>query len=106
MNSVILASAGHRLPEPVVCGKWGGKCGVTGCPEPDYNEALTWLSRVRSRAHDSKIVRKQFIDIATQWRGAHVRFARVGDEFGDVGSPERHAVKEPQRADNLVESRP
>jgi hypothetical protein len=30
-----------------------------------------WLSLFRSRAHDSKILRKQFIDIATQWRGAH-----------------------------------
>ena len=32
-----------------------------------------------------------------------VRFARVGDELGDVGSPERHAVKEPQGAHDLVE---
>ena len=71
LNSAILARAGHRLPEPVMCGKCDGDCGVAGCPEPDYAEALTWLSRFRSRAHDSKILRKQFIDIATQWRGAH-----------------------------------
>ena len=70
-NSAILARAGHRLPEPVVCGKCAGECSVVGCPEPDYAEALTWLSLFRSRAHDSKILRKQFIDIATQWRGAH-----------------------------------
>ncbi len=70
-NSAILARAGHRLPEPVECGRCAGECGVAGCPEPDYAEALTWLSRFRSRAHDSKILRKQFIDIATQWRGAH-----------------------------------
>ena len=71
LNSAILARAGHRLPEPVDCGKCAGECGVADCPEPDYAEALTWLSRFRSRAHDSKILRKQFIDIATQWRGAH-----------------------------------
>jgi hypothetical protein len=71
LNSAILARAGHRLPEPVECGKCAGECSVVGCPEPDYAEALTWLSLFRSRAHDSKILRKQFIDIATQWRGAH-----------------------------------
>ena len=27
----------------------------------------------------------------------------IGDELGDVGSPERHAVKEPQGAHDLVE---
>ncbi len=70
-NSAILARAGHRLPEPVVCGKCEGECGVVGCPEPGYTESLTWLSRFRSRSHDTKILRKQFIDIATQWRGAH-----------------------------------
>jgi hypothetical protein len=71
LNSAILARAGHRLPEPVNCAKCAGECGVAGCPEPDYAEALTWLSLFRSRAHNTKILRKQFIDIATQWRGAH-----------------------------------
>ena len=71
LNSAILARAGHRLPEPVDCDKCAGECGVVGCPEPDYAEALMWLSLFRARSHDSKILRRQFIDIATQWRGAH-----------------------------------
>lgn len=71
LNSAILARAGHRLPEQVNCIKCAGDCGVVGCPEPEYAEALTWLSLFRSRTHDTKILRKQFIDIATQWRGAH-----------------------------------
>ena len=39
---------------------------MVGCPEREYAEALSLLSRFRSGAYDSKTLRKQFIDIATQ----------------------------------------
>lgn len=102
-NTAILARAGHRLAEPVICGKCAGECGVPGCPEPDYAESLVWQSIFRERTYETKILRKQFIDIATQWRGSHDLITTTVESTMSLEYDMKREPREPHDMEGLLQ---